>query len=297
VADSKAKARHAKAVRLTYYTSDALPLMRFQAAAGVQPRAQFTRAPRAGLSDRCRFSASQYFHAAAKPVPVSPRFLGLVPAAGVGARMGADGPKQYLRLGGRSLLEHSVHALMADSRIASVLVVVAPGAQPALQLPPGATVAMVGGPSRAQSVLNGLRLLARQADRTDRVLVHDAARPCLAAIDLAALIDGVGHLESGGLLASAVADTLKQVVDGEVIGTAPRSGLWAAQTPQLFALGILLDALEGAEDLQTVTDESSAVERLGRRPRVIRATAANPKVTTPADWPLAEAALRAQGRW
>jgi 2-C-methyl-D-erythritol 4-phosphate cytidylyltransferase len=258
---------------LTYYTSDALALLRFPAVTGMLQ------------------------HAAPDPFPVNPRFFGLVPAAGVGTRMGAEGPKQYLRLGSKSLLEHSVHSLMADARVARVLVVVAPGAQPVVALPAGATIAMVGGSSRAQSVLNGLRLLARQADRSDRVLVHDAARPCLAAPDLAALIDGVGHLESGGLRAAAVADTLKRVEDGEVVGTAPRAGLWAAQTPQLFPLGILLDALEAAEDLQTVTDESSAVERLGRRPLVIRATAANPKVTTPADWPLAEAALKAQGRW
>lgn len=228
---------------------------------------------------------------------MSPQYIGLIPAAGSGTRMGADRPKQFLPLGRKTLLEHSVEALMSDPRVARVIVVVSRGSRPGICLPAGASFVEEGGPSRAHSVLNGLRLLAEHCGPQDRVLVHDAARPCLAAPDLTALIDAVGPLECGGLLASAVADTLKRVEDGEVIGTAPREGLWAAQTPQLFPLGILLDALARAGDLQSVTDESSAVERLGIRPRVVRASAANPKITTPADWPQAEAALKAQGRW
>jgi 2-C-methyl-D-erythritol 4-phosphate cytidylyltransferase len=228
---------------------------------------------------------------------VSPQYIGLIPAAGVGTRMGADRPKQFLALGRKTLLEHSVEALMADVRVARVIVVVSRGQHPGLCLPAGAAFVEEGGPSRAHSVLNGLRLLAEHASAHDRVLVHDAARPCLAAADLAALIDTVGPLDCGGLLASAVADTLKRVEGDQIVGTASREGLWAAQTPQLFPLGILLDALLKAGDLQSVTDESSAVERLGIRPRVVRASAANPKITTPADWPQAEAALKAQGRW
>jgi len=212
--------------------------------------------------------------------------------------MGAGSPKQFLRLGQKTLLEHSIAALMTDRRVARVLVVLAPddGHEPAQELP-GVSFARVGGSSRAHSVLNGLRVLAREALPGDRVLVHDAARPCLAARDLTALIDQAGLLESGGLLAAAVSDTLKRVEQGVVVETAPRAGLWRAQTPQLFPLGMLLRALEQAGDLLEVTDESGAVERLGFHPRIVEGPAANLKVTTPADLPLAEAVLRAQGRW
>jgi 2-C-methyl-D-erythritol 4-phosphate cytidylyltransferase len=230
-------------------------------------------------------------------VPI--RFFGLIPAAGHGSRMAVDRPKQFLRLGSRTLLGHSIAALMADPRVTRVLVVLAPGTQalPEVELPAGASWAAVGGESRAHSVLNGLRVLSREAAPEDRVLVHDAARPCLAAADLGALIDAAGDQECGGLLAAALSDTLKRVEDGRVAGTAARAGLWRAQTPQLFPLGILLRALEAAGDLGAVTDESSAVECLGLRPLVVEGQSANLKVTTPADWPLAEAVLKAQGRW
>ena len=227
------------------------------------------------------------------------RYFGLIPAAGSGSRMGADAPKQYMRLGSRTLLEHSVAALMADPRVEQVLIVVAPDDRQAgqLTLPAAAMLAAVGGASRAESVRNGLRVLAQQAREHDRVLVHDAARPCLSAQDLAALIDRVGADAAGGLLAAPLADTLKRVDDTAVVATVDREGLWAAQTPQLFPFGILLRALHDCRDLGAVTDESSAVERLGMRPRVVAATGANPKVTTPADWPLAETVLKASGRW
>jgi len=229
---------------------------------------------------------------------LNPRYFGLIPAAGRGLRMSADAPKQFLKLGSKTLLEHAVDALMSDPRVARVLVVLAPGEPvPQLRLPPGAALAQVGGSSRAHSVLNGLRLLAGESHPTDRVLVHDAARPCLDAADLTALLDQAGHLECGGLLACAVADTLKRVEQGQVAGTAPRAGLWRALTPQLFPLGILLNALENAGDLEGITDESSAVELSGLNPRIVEATGTNPKVTVPADWLLAETLLRAQGRW
>jgi 2-C-methyl-D-erythritol 4-phosphate cytidylyltransferase len=213
--------------------------------------------------------------------------------------MAADIPKQYLRLGARTLLEHAVAALMSDARVEQVLIVVAPGDRhaSALSLPRAVRFAAVGGASRAESVRNGLRTLASEVDGDDRVLVHDAARPCLSARDLSALIDEAGTCHSGGLLAEPLSDTLKRADRTEVVETVERAGLWRAQTPQLFPLGILLRALESCEDLQAVTDESSAVERLGLRPRVVRATDANLKLTTPADWPLAEAILRASGRW
>jgi len=213
--------------------------------------------------------------------------------------MGSDVPKQYLRLGGRTLLEHSVAALMSDARVGSVLVVLAPDDRhyPALKLPPTVRAAPVGGASRAESVRNGLRALASEARESDRVLVHDAARPCLSPRDLAALIDAAGADDAGGLLAATLSDTLKRAEGRTVSATIDRAGLWRAQTPQLFPFGILLRALEGCEDLHSVTDESSAVEHLGLRPRLVDSIDANPKLTTPSDWPVAEAILRAGGRW
>lgn len=227
------------------------------------------------------------------------RFFGLIPAAGHGSRMGTDVPKQYLRLGSRTLLEHSVAALTSDPRVARVLIVVSSKDRLAAELPfpDSVRLAPVGGASRAESVRNGLRALASEVTDEDRVLVHDAARPCLSAQDLSGLIDAVGGAEAGGLLAAPLSDTLKRVDGTAVIGTVERTALWRAQTPQLFPFGILLRALEGCADLHAVTDESSAVERLGLRPQVVNAIDANLKLTTPDDWPLAEAVLKASGRW
>jgi 2-C-methyl-D-erythritol 4-phosphate cytidylyltransferase len=230
---------------------------------------------------------------------VAIRFFGLIPAAGFGSRMGADIPKQYVRLGSRTLLQHSVAALMSDPRVRQVLIVVSPADRHAraLTFPPAVRLAPVGGASRAETVRNGLRTLADELAADDRVLVHDAARPCLSAQDLSALIDAVGTQDAGGLLAAPLSDTVKRVDRTEVIETVERAGLWRAQTPQLFPFGILLRALESCQDLDAVTDEASAVERFGLRPRVVSATGANLKLTTPADWPLAEAVLKASGRW
>jgi 2-C-methyl-D-erythritol 4-phosphate cytidylyltransferase len=213
--------------------------------------------------------------------------------------MGGDVPKQYLRLGSRTLLEHSVLALMSDPRVGQVVVVVSETDRLAAQLafPSHVTLWPVGGSSRAHSVRNALRALASEAQAHDRVLVHDAARPCLQAQDLSALIDAAGTQEAGGLLAARLADTLKRVAGDAVIQTIDREGLWRAQTPQLFPFGTLLRALDSVEDLGAITDEASAVEQLGIRPRVVEAIGPNPKVTTPADLPLAEAVLKAQGRW
>jgi len=213
--------------------------------------------------------------------------------------MGTDVPKQYLRLGSRTLLEHSIAALMSDVRVGSVLVVVAPQDRHylALAFPPTVRAARVGGASRGESVRNGLRALASEARDNDRVLVHDAARPCLSPRDLAALIDAAGADEAGGLLAAPLSDTLKRAEGRMVTATVDRAELWRAQTPQLFPFGILLRALEDCQDLTSVTDESSAVERLGLRPRLVDSIDANPKLTTPSDWPVAEAILRAGGRW
>ena len=210
---------------------------------------------------------------------------------------GHDVPKQYLALGDRTMLEHSIAAMLFDARIDAVFVVVAPTDtrwsdfsldDDRVEFLP------VGGASRAESVRNGLIAIAARTDDDDRVLVHDAARPCLTEAQLGRLIDEVGVDGSGGLLAIPLADTLKRGEDGRVGMTLDRASMWCAQTPQLFRVGSLRAALSGA--LDAVTDESSAMERAGHAPRLVMGGASNLKVTTPEDLVLARAILGEQGR-
>jgi 2-C-methyl-D-erythritol 4-phosphate cytidylyltransferase len=226
----------------------------------------------------------------------TPRLIGLIPAAGSGSRVGGELPKQYVRIGHQSMLEHSLDALTSDRRVGEVLVVVAPDDQlhHSLPAPGGVRFLNVGGASRAASVRNGLREL--QADDADWVLVHDAARPCLSAAELGVLIDALGDDQVGGLLAVPLADTLKRAAGERVEATVSRDALWRAVTPQMFRFGVLKRALEAVLDLDTVTDEAYAVERIGLAPRLVACAASNIKVTTAQDWPLAGAILGMQGR-
>ncbi|MGE5665130.1 MAG: 2-C-methyl-D-erythritol 4-phosphate cytidylyltransferase [Betaproteobacteria bacterium] len=212
----------------------------------------------------------------------------------MGARMGLAVPKQYLRLGGRTLLELAAEALTQDQRVERVLVVVAAAdeAWRALRCAPGVQVVADGGATRAETVRNGLARLHAAPD--DWVLVHDAARPCLSAEDLAALIDTLWLDPVGGLLAVPLADTLKRAAGERVAATLPRESLWRAATPQMFRAGLLARALSG--DLEAITDEAAAVERLGEAPRLVEGASSNIKLTQPGDEILARAVLQAQGR-
>jgi 2-C-methyl-D-erythritol 4-phosphate cytidylyltransferase len=232
------------------------------------------------------------------PSTLDSHVFGLIPAAGTGSRMGGDVPKQYAPLAGRTMLEHAIDALLADARIERVLVVVAPDDGRHRRFAFDARVEFVaaGGTSRAESVRNGLARLAMNASAEDWVLVHDAARPCLAPDELAALIDALADDPVGGLLALPIVDTIKREDGGRVVHTVERTGLWRAATPQMFRLGVLDDAFERVPDPAVITDESSAVERIGHAPRLVPGRASNIKVTRPDDLPLAEAILRLQGR-
>ncbi len=213
--------------------------------------------------------------------------------------MGAgDVPKQYLKLGDRSMLAHSIDALLSDGRIDRVFVVVAPTDtrwQDIAVDEERVEFLPVGGASRAESVRNGLIAIAARTGDDDRVLVHDAARPCLTEEQLGRLIDEVGDDGSGGLLAIPLADTLKRGEDGRVGITLERTDLWCAQTPQLFRVASLRAAL-GGNVLDPITDEASAMERAGHAPRLVLGGAANLKVTTAEDLVLARAILAEQGR-
>lgn len=225
---------------------------------------------------------------------MSSRFFGLIPAAGQGGRFGGK-PKQYSAINARPMLYHAIAAMLSAKEIEVVFVVLAPADQAyrahdwsAL----GGRVAPLycGGATRRDSVFNGLVAAAAELAPEDWVLVHDAARPCLAAGELRRLIDAVKDEESGGILAVPVADTLKRSNSGNrIIATEPREGLWQAQTPQMFRYGVLLRALREAPQ---VTDEAAAVEAIGLKPKLIEGSYRNIKVTYAADLELAALILQ-----
>ncbi len=226
-------------------------------------------------------------------IGLQPRCYALVPAAGVGARSGADGPKQYVPLAGRAMMAHTLDALAAVPGLAATLVVLSPEDDQFETAVPGfdVWVARCGGASRAESVANGLdELLARGAQAHDWVLVHDAARCLLRPEWVEKLIAACADDEVGGLLAMPLADTLKQSSHGRVMNTVDRSAKWAAQTPQMFRLGLLKPALAGGGE--GITDEASAIEALGHQPLLVESPMENFKVTWPADFALAERLLR-----
>ena len=223
----------------------------------------------------------------------APAYWAVIPAGGVGRRMGADRPKQYLELLGRSLIEHSLLPFCEHPRIKGVVVVVADDDKhwPALALSGHARIMTVpGGAERCHSVLNGLERLAERAYDADWVLVHDAARPCVTLADIDSLIAGIGDHATGGILALPVRDTVKQVGQGrEIEATPARERLWRALTPQMFRLGMLREALAAAlADNLLVTDEAQALEHRGRRPLIVPGGAHNIKVSLPEDLALAE---------
>ncbi|WBY01809.1 2-C-methyl-D-erythritol 4-phosphate cytidylyltransferase [Ramlibacter tataouinensis] len=215
----------------------------------------------------------------------------LIPAGGTGSRAGTAAPKQYELLAGRMLVLHTLDAFLRLPRIASILVVVAPGDE---RMPRGEgwRVAACGGETRAQTVAHGLAdLQAHGASDDDWVLVHDAARCLLRSQQVERLIDACSRDEVGGLLAQPLADTLKEEEGGRASRTLPRQHKWLAQTPQMFRLGLLRRALERAG---SVTDEASAIEGLGLKPLLVPGSADNIKVTWPEDFALAEALLRSR---
>lgn len=224
----------------------------------------------------------------------------VIAAAGCATRFGSTVPKPYLRVAGRTLLEHGLRALLAVRGIAGGVAVLASGDRHFERLPPAIrrrVVAVAGGPTRAASVLNGLQALIT-AGANDWVLVHDAARPAVPRTDVARLITACRRDAVGGLLATPVADTLKQVDgDGRSERSLPREGLWRALTPQMFRLGTLRSALERAlgEGFEP-TDEASVIERVGLRPLLVEGSPLNIKVTRPADLALAALALAAARR-
>jgi len=225
----------------------------------------------------------------------------LIAAAGTGSRIARGTPKQYLPLAGKPMLWHSVRALCA-ARPENVFVVLAPGDEEFARHEWGAFDGRVealycGGETRRDSVYNGLVAASAAVDADDFMLVHDAARPCVPKADLERLIAECSADRIGGILALPVAETVKRVAKDEagtqrIAGTEDRTQLWLAQTPQMFRVGLLMQALRQAK--RNVTDEAAAIEQLGLRPRMIAGSRENLKVTYPEDLAIAEAILRAR---
>ena len=214
------------------------------------------------------------------------RHIALIPAAGIGARFGAGKPKQYVEINGKTVLQHTIDIFENHPAIDLIAVIVSPEDKTFQTTPSRKTrVFRVGGASRAETVRNGVSALLAQglAAEQDNILVHDAARCCLPPEALTRLIEEAGGQEQGGILAVPVADTLKRADGKNHIGeTVSRAGLWQAQTPQLFQTALLHRALS-AEDLSDITDEASAVEKLGVQPLLVQGDTRNLKLTLPQD--------------
>ncbi len=226
------------------------------------------------------------------------KIFALVPAAGQGTRMGEALPKQYLPLAGRPMMFHSLGTLAAIERITHVIAILSPmdrhwGAHDWSAFPDKIEALFAGGATRGASVANALDLLADRAAPDDWVLVHDAARPCIAPELVEQFLDEVGDDPVGGLLAMPLADTLKRAEDTLRVGeTIPRQGLWRAQTPQMFRYAMLRRGLARKPD---ATDESQAVESVGGMPKLVQGENANFKVTFTDDLPIAEMILSRRG--
>lgn len=210
----------------------------------------------------------------------------IIPAAGSGTRMGADAPKQYLTLQGKSLIQHVIKLFDQATKIDSIHVILseqdAHWRSTYLSLSDKAKVHYCGGQTRAETVLNGLEAIKNSIDEHDWILVHDAARPGLTNRLLNQLISTLENDEVGGLLALPLADTLKKSdADGRVATTIPREGLWQAQTPQMFKYATLKQALQSFDG--TPTDEAEAIEALGLKPTLVTGELRNLKVTYPQD--------------
>ncbi len=223
---------------------------------------------------------------------ITQSYIAIVPAAGVGSRMKADRPKQYLLIDGKAVLEHTVEKLLLHPKIVKVVVAITEGDPyyPELSIANHPDVIRVaGGKERADSVLSGLNYVSAQFS-SEWVLVHDAARPCVSLTDIDRLIEVCVAHPTGGILASPVRDTMKRATPAQDIDhTVEREALWHALTPQMFKTQQLNQALgEALQQGIAITDEASALEWLGQTPALVQGNASNIKITQPEDLALAE---------
>ena len=224
--------------------------------------------------------------------PVTEKFWAIVPAAGVGKRMGSDIPKKYLKLHGKTIMEHTLQRLSQVALIEGIVVAIAredpwwPELQVEISKPLKVTE---GGTERCHTVQNALSVLEDECSENDWVLVHDAARPCVRIDDINMMIQMLSGHEAGGLLGMPVRDTMKRTdKNANVQATVDRNQLWHALTPQMFRYGLLAAALDQAlADRFLVTDEASAMEHAGYSPQMVEGHGDNIKITRPEDLTLA----------
>jgi len=224
-------------------------------------------------------------------------FWAVVPAAGVGKRMNAGRPKQYLELAGISVIERTLLRLLQANVFSAVSVAISAEDPywPALEISKHEKIITApGGKERADSVLSGLKSISAKAKTDDWVLVHDAARPCLTSDDIHKLIDTLKGDNVGGILALSSHDTLKRVRGDSILETLDRSTIWRALTPQMFRYGMLKNALEETAGDPGITDEASALEIQGFTPKIVEGRPDNIKITRPEDLALAQFYLEQQ---
>ncbi|QWF71227.1 2-C-methyl-D-erythritol 4-phosphate cytidylyltransferase [Methylomonas paludis] len=215
----------------------------------------------------------------------------VVPAAGVGKRMQADRPKQYLVLADKTVIEHTLNRLIQSAAFQAIAVAISSEDPywPELAIASHPQVITApGGKERADSVLSALKALQGKADEQDWVLVHDAARPCLTSADIHLLINSLTNDAVGGILALSSHDTLKHVEGNTISASVDRKHIWRALTPQMFRYGMLRDALQQTEGNPAITDEASALELLGYQPKIVEGRPDNLKITRPEDLALAQ---------
>jgi 2-C-methyl-D-erythritol 4-phosphate cytidylyltransferase len=223
----------------------------------------------------------------------------VVPAAGIGSRMLADKPKQYLLLDNKPVLQHTLERLAVHPHIKGIVLALADDDPwwSELDFNPDCELLFAkGGKERADSVLNALHALAVHTDDDPWVMVHDAARPCLRQQDIDRMLEMLLTHQVGGILGIPVNDTVKRAdADNQILETVDRHGLWRAATPQMFRLGILKKALETASKQGlTVTDEASAIELAGWQPMMVEGHQDNIKITVPQDMALASLYMQQQ---
>jgi 2-C-methyl-D-erythritol 4-phosphate cytidylyltransferase len=227
----------------------------------------------------------------------STNYWAVVPAAGVGKRMQADKPKQYLPLAGKTVLEQTLDRLLQAEAFSAIAVSISKEDPywPELECSNNEKIITAdGGKERADSVLSALKSLSERAKDDDWVLVHDAARPCLTRCDIQHLINELKEDDVGGILALSSHDTLKNVQGKSITKTINRSLVWRALTPQMFRYSMLKQALQQAEGNPAITDEASALEMQGLQPKIVEGRPDNIKITRPEDLALAEFYMKQQ---
>ena len=226
------------------------------------------------------------------------RCWAIIPAAGIGERIGAEIPKQYIQIANKTILEHALLPFLNNDKIEGVAVALNANDEHFENLnfdTKKKIITVTGGRTRAHSVFNALLAIKDKLNANDFVLIHDAARPCLSDNDLNKLIDATMQHDIGSILAGSIADTVKRVEGKIIIETLDRSKLWRAYTPQMFRYQLLLDALKKCIDENIpITDEANAIETIGFKPEIVQGDPSNIKVTTPEDLKVAERYLNIQ---